>query len=1183
MQPVPSARSRQPGRVRRGETSSASGSAEQKTRITEVISLMSHEEKQEGDRGRRAERKRGGGKESERGVRGRRAESEGGEDEWRRLRGRLNQLEKEKLQLTSSFNQEVCGLQAELTRLRSSVERGEAQRAKLQYQLTASRRAAELAAELSRDRHTLTERAAELQQTVHDLQKALSIMRQARDEDQHALQQELEERDRLIQNFGSENQRLHLLLQDQERALEESETRMVEVQRKKQKEEEENGRLAEELKILKEKEEKSRREKEVSDQRMESLEAERADHMEARYKVELLQLRVRDLEVVVEVERSNQQEAQRGLELLQTQLREVERAYSLERERSDSAERAQQRLQTEFSQTKSEMTVALDTERKRTSDLSEQFEEEKKCHANTHMLLQQAAERRSSTEEALRTSMKQIRDLLQQHGHSPAAKDSGSSAEVLLLLTETLSSYRLRLEESTKQVQDQQRAAQELQEQNRLLQQLTSDQKGQAEGWRLELDQLKEEVTHLHQQRSDWLTHRQRVQEEREKEEQERKEELQKITTDFNKESTVHLSSLYALYQQLLVGRCLLSQPQSIVGDFTWKELCDVISEHVDQLTSDLQKANEQIAHLQRVCDRKSVCVRKLQHSQECVLARLEKSVRRREEAWSKKYTDTVRQLQGQLQSSLSLCDSHRDRASSLEHHCSSLTSDLSRLQSLLSRSQRESSSTSSACCLLGGALRHAHQRLSALSEQKKLLSRRLEEREGLEGEVRRLVDALGGERDKEVVEEERRRRTVRRWRRSVWVVLAMKWWCALTKKKTVLLYLDRGGGAVGVCGGLFTATQKGQKAPETAEDAEACFTRWLQSEQLFSIILSSMSDLQEALAHRGSSPPSVISAACSGLSRLLDHLLDQSAGSFSGGASEWLKLGLSGRALDLKALVSALQQHFLLFSQRLHSAEVERRSLRLEVTNLRRGLQQGVPNDHFLSVCEELHQALSREQEAQTLIQDQSKQVQTLSHSTQELSEARREVARKERSLRILGKHLSGLQKEKQQLEERLRRAEEGQRDLSRRHTCVVNCLKSAETSCKQVRESLSQSHDSISSQPRPLLLPLEHLELRGAESIMGAPEVAMCQTFLSVVSQLCHACISRIGWLEQEVSAHRSHVTALRSELQDACLRDNQAFVPVEEFPEPFPPADPETPEPVPLSGLSKGSVAYIGPAPS
>jgi len=53
--------------------------------------------------------------------------------------------------------------------------------------------------------------------------------------------------------------------------------------------------------------------------------------------------------------------------------------------------------------------------------------------------------------------------------------------------------------------------------------------------------------------------------------------------------------------------------------------------------------------------------------------------------------------------------------------------------------------------------------------------------------------------------------------------------------------------------------------------------------------------------------------------------------------------------------------------------------------------------------------------------------------------------------------------------------------------------------------------------------------------------------QSFLAVVSQLCHACSSRIDWLQEEVSAHRSHVTALRSELQDVCLRDNLAFVPV------------------------------------
>lgn len=54
---------------------------------------------------------------------------------------------------------------------------------------------------------------AELQQTIGELQKALQATRQAREEDQHAQQQEVEERDRLIQSFSSENQRLHRVLQ----------------------------------------------------------------------------------------------------------------------------------------------------------------------------------------------------------------------------------------------------------------------------------------------------------------------------------------------------------------------------------------------------------------------------------------------------------------------------------------------------------------------------------------------------------------------------------------------------------------------------------------------------------------------------------------------------------------------------------------------------------------------------------------------------------------------------------------------------------------------------------------------------------------------------------------------------------------------------------------------------------
>ncbi|XP_013856091.1 coiled-coil domain-containing protein 171, partial [Austrofundulus limnaeus] len=704
------------GRTRRG-------AGEENRRITEMMDSKGHREKQEGGV-RKQEEKRGDAE--------RRAASEGGEgsDRSRSLRWRINQLEKEKLTLRSSCNQEVCRLQAELARLRSSVERGQAQRAELQYQLTASRRDGERVAELSRDRRTLTERMAELQQTVGELQKALHATRQAREEDQHALQQEVEERDGLIQSFSCENQRLHRLLQGQEEALEESKRRMVETQRER---EEEDKRRAEELRVLVEKEERSRREKELREQELEE-------------------------------ERTHRQEAQVSLELLRAHFREVERACSLERERSSSSEHALQRLQAEFTHIKSDMTVALETERKVTSDLSERLEEEKKQHAHT----QQAADRQRDLLDQIRETLQRHRTTADRSAH--AAKDDGkpSLAQVLQQLTTTLNWYRSSLEDSSRQVQDQQ-------EEIQLLQQLTSDQQRQTDEARQESLKLEEEVTRLHQEGSDCSMQNQRLQEELQKKEEElqrkeeelqkkeeelqrkeeelqkkeeelqtekeeRREEVQKITDNFNKESTARLSFLHCLYQRLLTGCVLLRQPQSMLGDFTWKELCDVIDEQVDQLTSDLQQAKDKICHLQSVCDKQRVCVRRLQRRQEGVLSRLQESVRRREEAWSRQHTHAMRQLQSQLQL---LRSQSEDRSTSL-------TSDLSQLQDLLSRSRQESSSFLLACALLCGALRHAHRCLGALRQQKLLLSRRLEDRELLEDQVRSLADALRGEEEEE-------------------------------------------------------------------------------------------------------------------------------------------------------------------------------------------------------------------------------------------------------------------------------------------------------------------------------------------------------------------------------------------------------------------------------------------------
>uniref|UniRef100_A0A3Q3J511 Coiled-coil domain containing 171 n=1 Tax=Monopterus albus TaxID=43700 RepID=A0A3Q3J511_MONAL len=410
--------------------------------------------------------------------------------------------------------------------------------------------------------------------------------------------------------------------------------------------------------------ERSTREKELSDQRVKSLEssmeAVQAAHLESRFNSELIQRRVQDLEAAVAVERTGQQEAQCSLELLRAKFREVERAYGLERDRGDGTERALERLQAEYKQYKSEQDVALETERITTSDLSGRLEEEKRRHADTLSLLQQAATRQRDREEAFGNCLEQIREMVQQHRNtdcSPPAKHDGSrspSTEVLQLLKTTLDSYQHRLGETEKQVRDLMLASERLQEENQALRQLTSDQSRQMEESRQVTVKLEEEVTRLRQESSDWATQSRvlqaELQKEREREREDRVAEVQKITEHYQEESKACLSFLYRVYQRLLAGCVLLDQPHSILGSFTWAELCDVISEQVDQLTSDLLKANDKIAKLQSVCEKKSACVRELQRSQECVLFRLEESVRRREEAWSSQHTQAVTQLQNELQ-----------------------------------------------------------------------------------------------------------------------------------------------------------------------------------------------------------------------------------------------------------------------------------------------------------------------------------------------------------------------------------------------------------------------------------------------------------------------------------------------------------------------------------------------------
>ncbi|XP_061768947.1 coiled-coil domain-containing protein 171-like isoform X2 [Nerophis ophidion] len=956
-----------------------------------------------------------------------------------RRRRRIHQLEKEKLEMTSAHNQQLCTLEAELARLRSSVERGEAQRTELQYQLVVSQRDTQQARHANT---TLTDHAAAIKQTVRELQKVLEMTQHARKEDLRALQQEVDERDALIDSLTLESERLHRLLQCQEEALEVGERRMVVLQKEREK----------------------------------------------------------DMEAALAVERRSHQEAQCKLEQLQGQLREAER------ERREQTERAQQRLQAEHEQCKSELSVALETQRRMTFKLKAVLEEEKRAHANTHLLLKQVPCTQSHThldswqcqvlscipqdlmscvqavkrEAHCQKALEEIKEAIKQHTHAGCTptKDDGKQtpADIMHLLKSTL----CRQARADHQVQDLQLVCERLHEEKQTLQELTVDQKRcLQESGQLSL-KLQEEVARLRTESNGWSA---------------KTEELEKEKEEM---SNAHLSFLHSIHQRVLVGHTVLSEPPSTAAAFTRTELCDVINQQVELLISNVQEAKNKVDRLQSVCEEKSACMQELQRSHECVLAAMEERVRIREETKNSRHAH-------ELQVNHCECRSLRDRVSSL-------TSDLSRLHDFLLRSRKKSSSFMSACALLAGATVNAELRVRSLCEQKRLLVARFAAREELEQELRRLAGALGGDEDERGGHGRRARR---RWRKYACVLSALRRLRAFAKRSTVLFRVERGSGRPAVY--VATATLMGQDGSNYVgcDGRDAACVRWLRSKSLSSAILSCMADLQRALA---STPPGVTSAARSGLSRLLDQLITPPESGPE--ILDQIKLTRHSQPLSsLKILVSGLQQHFLLFSQRLHSAEVERRSLRLEMAQLRKAEQQQgptcrtVPAQHFHSVCTELRQALSREQEAQNLAREQSAQLDALrlqvnthaaeqanghhalSHMAEMLAEVRRRLKVKERTLRVLAKRLSRAQEEKRILRGRLRRIDEQLQDANRPQDHVINYENAAGQHYKELTGGLIQSLSCPSAERCLLTSPVHHVKPSGTDSIMGACQVSDVQ----------------------------------------------------------------------------------------
>ncbi|KAF1545048.1 hypothetical protein FQV19_0016664, partial [Eudyptula minor] len=993
---------------------------------------------------------------------------------------------------------------------------------------------------------------------------------------------------------------------------------------------------ANELEYSAEREERLKKELETATVRIkkleENIEAERAAHLESKFNSEIIQLRIRDLEGALQVEKASQAEALSDLEMIKKEFKEVENAY--EREKHNARENLEKLsvLERECFSTNKQMNEKIEEKKKVIKDLSERLGNNEKTCRELQEELAMAKKHQVFLTETYENNMRELELLLDSFAMSGQRtagtckdKDKPPSLSVLEALRCTLTAYQNKLEDMSNETKVTFYRVKFL---PAFLFHTSVLQEAQDN-----LADADKELNHLHTKCADRETlietlkmELQNVRQCWEKEKvraTESENEIQKLTRAYQKDIEEKLTFLHSLYQRLVAGCVLIKQPEGILDRFSWSELCAVLQENVDALILDLSRANEKISHLEYVCKNKSSTVKELQRSQEDAFSKMAEQMKAQESCWQKQkkyleqqYSGLLGEVHARAQEYQETAEKNKEKNYVLEKRQEELALENVSVKNMLTQVQKEHSSLLAACALLAGALYPLCGRLCAMSSQRDLLQDQVNIYELVNQEIRTLVHALSDVEEKNQDEAKLKKRKfkglIRVFRRGVIAVLAANRLKVLAQSSSSLFSWVNGfkeGIGILVCIG----DSKGKRNLSSHEEEQIhCVEAlsWFTSSNLLAAIISSVTELQDVVNKTDTKPwlsgHLLVSAARNSFSKLMDKLnvimesvpLDSSrsitylekdslvqrlAHGLHKINTQALEAGLCDRLPIMKS-IAYLQKQIFEFTQRLHTAEVERRSLRLKLAEFKwnfsemkkeadkaQSLQEQlnmfkqsklITHERFESACEELNNALHREHQAQVLLNEQAQQLQELNnklelHSSEEadknqvlsetverLSEAKMELRRKDQSLRQLNRLLTQLEQDKRRLKESIHDAESALCMAAKDKESIISHMKSVEATLHKVRDQTLLSRTAATKNDFTLQLPKLHLETFAVEGLKGRPEVVAFQAMIRSFMDVYQLASSRIDMLVRETASHQLHAAALKSKLQTACLHESESL---------------------------------------
>ncbi|XP_056588321.1 coiled-coil domain-containing protein 171-like isoform X2 [Triplophysa dalaica] len=1059
------------------------------------------------------------------------------------LRWKLNQLEKEKLQFTSKYNEEVSQYEAQVARLRAQVERGEAQRQTLEYDVAVARRDVAVERRKTEDEmrdlrehnQKLEGVISELHQRMCDVQRSLEITQKAREDDHQDLQTQLHERDCLLLSANAENHRLHAdksrletLIQEQTDTLHQMKEEMERMKRERESDREKLKNTSADVQRSTDREHKLRADLQSALENVkvleQNVESGRVAQLESKFNSDIMQVKLKDLEEALGLEKSSHADVVSHLEMLK------------------------QKMEKDHIKMKTDLDLELDQEKARSADMIGQLEKERAESLKLSVRLQEqekeCTERQQQINKVQRSLvcvqqsydsvLCDIVELLQEYQQQGAAHthhsegDKANASAQLDILRRTLHNYKTQLQESDvvmqklnhemivkdEKITELQKNIQECEARCVCVNKEVKRLRVCVVDAAADVDRAQKDLRRLAHKLQDEKTQHTHTQ-----------TQMNTLQQQHQRDTQEKLSFLHVLYQRLVAGCVLVTPAHSMLGSFSWGELNAMVQEHVDALTSDLTAANQKMSCLESVCEGRSAA-----------LERVSDQLKQQEEVWRQQRQDlnthhehTISQLQHTIQDLSRQLESAEGRVRCLELSQSEQEQEVRRLQESVGVCGREEACLLAACGVLAGCMRALRRQVCVLMWQKAVLQERVCEGEILRKDVKTLLHALtdaGVKGQPEV-----RGLATCRFRRCVIAVLAAGRLCTLGRSSSVLFRV-----AVGY-GRQPDVSVNDVTVREEDEDEDHRLMKTLNSSELLVLIHACMEGIHQEL--RGTD--SVMSAVQSRCKKLFERLLsdvDAQCCGHNGKGSLARRLGLGLHKLtsdrstvhgytNSKVLVASLQKHILQFTQRLHSAEVERRNLRLQLSRINRKDTHTacVPVQRFETVCSELRSALDREQCAQRLLHDQAtqhqrldfsmqqhtgeqlKNNQMLAHAVQSLSDTKRELKRKDQCLRSLEKHYN-------QSQQTIKSTEEALSTAAKNKESLMSYIKSVEDYLKEMRDDIIQSRGVSSQDHVTLLLP-------DPPSIIRNPQTDACQSLVRCFLELFQLMVLKISSQGQEMSS--------------------------------------------------------------